>query len=950
MPAPQKIIDLVKRFDEQKDSYAAGGDYNETQARRDFIDPFFKELGWDMDNSDNFAETYRDVIHEDKVLVGRATKAPDYSFRIGGVRKFFVEAKRPSVEVAAKSDAAFQIRRYGWSAGLPISILTNFEDLIVYDTTIKPNETDRAGVARIEYFHYKNYERDWDKIADLFSKNAIQRGRLDKFLAKPRKGIQRIDDSFLEKIEEWRERLAEDIHNNNKLSGRDLNTAVQLIIDRIIFLRICEDRGIEPEKKLQGISTQPKIYDSLKRLFQDADNKYNSGLFHFKNEAGQSSEPDTLTPRLNISDFILQNIFKSLYYPEPYEFSVLPADILGHIYERFLGKVIRLTPTKAIVEEKPEVRKAGGVYYTPSHIVNYIIEHTIGDLLKDSTPAKVAKIRILDPACGSGSFLIVAYQYLLDWHLEYYLKQKKAPKGKIITNEHDVPQLSIGERKQILRNNIYGTDIDRQAVEVTKLSLLLKMLEGENQDSIDKQLHLERILPDLDSNIKSGNSLIGSNFSDNETLPELHDDDTYRINVFDWDGAAGFPEIMKDGGFDTIIGNPPYISTHSDSFKDYEKSYYYEKFNLQSYQLNTYTMFIELGLDLLKKKGKFGYIIPNNWLTIVTLKSFRDYILSNTGNLHIVNYDYQVFEDAAVDTSTLIFEKTKPSVVKLFKASKAESPMLITECDSDYLIGKEVIPFDEIALDADPVLKKINKHKCLREYARVKAGVIPYEVGKGNPPQTKEMSDNRIYNSDTKKDKFYKKYMRGRDVNRYETNWSGKWLKYGKHLGACRTPDLFEGERILVRCIPKQPPYSIYASLAHDTYIIDRNSMVVIAEDSHNTKVILGLLNSKLLSFWFNTTYQKLQRKTFPRLIVKDLAKFPMALDTPLANKITDKVDEMILFLSNIGEKPNATIKAKIKEYNDDLDTLAYQAYGLSKEDIDFIEKSILPVEPPKSP
>ncbi len=958
MPAPQKIIDLVKNFKEHKDSYLkTGSDYNEASVRQEYINPLFAELGWDMDNSQGFSENYRDVVHEANVRVGKRTKAPDYSFRIGGNIKFFVEAKRASIDVKEKNASAFQIRRYGWSAGLPICILTNFEGFAVYDTSIRPYETDRAGAARLDFFRYTDYVERWDELADLFSKENIQRGRLDKFLAKPRKGTQTVDEAFLEDIEHWREELAQNIHTNNpQLSGRDLNTAVQLTIDRIIFLRICEDRGIETENNLQRISADKHIHRALIRHFQAADKKYNSGLFHFKEEEGQGSVPDTLTPKLKIENDVLKDIFDSLYYPNPYEFSVMPPDILGQIYERFLGKVIRLEGKTAIVEEKPaiQIRKAGGVYYTPSHIVNYIIEHTLGDLLKDSTPAKVAKISILDPTCGSGSFLIVAYQYLLDWHLEYYLKQKKAPKGKIVTNKNDVPQLSIAERKNILTNNIYGTDIDAQAVEVTKLSLLLKVLEGADQDTIESQFDLlkERVLPDLGGNIKCGNSLIGSDFYLNKRLPKLHDDDHDRINVFDWDGAAGFPEIMKDGGFDTIIGNPPYISTHSDSFKDYEKNYYYEKFNLQSYQLNTYTMFIELGLDLLKKNGKFGYIIPNNWLTVDTVQSFRDYILSNTGNLHIVNYYYKVFEGAAVDTSTLIFEKTKPSVVKLFKAFKGKKPKQIIEYDHQSLIGKEVIPFDEIFLEAEPILEKMNEFKLLDEYAIVKAGIKPYETGKGIPKQTTEMSVQRIYHSDHKKDESYRKLLGGKkDVKRYRIDWTGQWIKYGKNLGAPRKAYLFEGERILVRRILKKPPYSITATITDEPYINNLNNMVIHVKDKHNIKVIVGLLNSKLMSFWGNATYEKLQRRLFPQFILRDLPKIPIALENKdITNKISDKVDELMDLLAKFKNIKNDAMQSKIKKLNDDLDTLAYQAYGLSKEDIDFIEKSILPVEPPKSP
>ena len=282
------------------------------------------------------------------------------------------------------------------------------------------------------------------------------------------------------------------------------------------------------------------------KLFFEADQRYNSGLFHFAAEKGRASYPDELTPGLAIDDRVLKDILRRLYYPEsPYEFSVLPADILGQVYEQFLGKVIRLTAGhRAVVEDKPEVKKAGGVYYTPTYIVEYIVEHTVGRLLEGKTPGQVSELRVLDPACGSGSFLIGAYQYLLDWHRDWYVAHPtKRPRPEIYQECGGEWRLTTAEKKRILLNNIYGVDIDAQAVETTKLSLLLKVLEGETSDSLDTQLSFlhERALPDLDANIKCGNSLIGPDFYDDQQLGlgGLDDEERYRINVFDWE--AEFP-------------------------------------------------------------------------------------------------------------------------------------------------------------------------------------------------------------------------------------------------------------------------------------------------------------------------------------------------------------------------------------------------------------------------
>jgi predicted type IV restriction endonuclease len=384
MSAPQIIIDLIERFERNLDAYKSGS-YNETQARREFIDPFFEALGWDVNNCEGNAEAYKDVIHEDAVKVGGITKAPDYSFRIGGQRKFFVEAKKPSICIKDDPAPAFQVRRYAWSAKLPLSIVTDFDELAVYDCRIKPDQRDRADKARVKYYTFRQYAEKWDEIAAIFSKNAILKGSFDKYAEshKAKRGTAEVDSAFLEEIESWRDTLAKNIALRNTLSVRELNESVQRTIDRIIFLRIAEDRGIEEYGRLRGICNGPNTFTRLRELFYKADDRYNSGLFHFRHEKGEAEPPDSLTISLTIDDKPLKEILKRLYYPDsPYEFAVLPSDILGQVYEQFLGKVIRLTSDhRAVVEDKPDVKKAGGVFYTPTYIVDYIVKNTVGKLL-----------------------------------------------------------------------------------------------------------------------------------------------------------------------------------------------------------------------------------------------------------------------------------------------------------------------------------------------------------------------------------------------------------------------------------------------------------------------------------------------------------------------------------------------------------------------------------------
>jgi len=537
------IANLVVRFDEQFESYK-NPEYNETLTRRDFIDPFFKALGWDIDNQEGYAESYREVIHEDRIKIGSATKAPDYSFRlVGGKRLFFVEAKKPSVAIKDDILPAYQVRRYGWSAKLAISIITDFEEFSVYDCTKKPIPSDKASVARIKYLTFHEYLKEFDFLWETFSKEQVLKGSFDKFVHgnANKKGTATVDKEFLQSLDSWRTYLATSISWNNKnLDEDELNFVVQQTIDRIIFLRIAEDRGVEAYGNLKNSIKQGDFYLNLFNTFKEADEKYNSGLFDLKK--------DQISKSLKIDNKVIKTIVNELYYPEsPYEFSVLSVEILGSAYEQFLGKLIRITPSHhAKVEEKPEVRKAGGIYYTPQYIVEYIVKNTVGNLIDGKTPKEISKIKIVDPACGSGSFLIGAYQHLLDWHKNYYTNDGKPSKGKKDNPLTPEGNLTTAEKKRILLNNIYGVDIDVNAVEVTKLSLLLKCMEGETQASIGYQLSIfhERVLPTLDNNIKDGNSLIDTDYY----ASQLDFGEEKKIKPFNWQKA--FPDVFKETVFE----------------------------------------------------------------------------------------------------------------------------------------------------------------------------------------------------------------------------------------------------------------------------------------------------------------------------------------------------------------------------------------------------------------
>ena len=708
MAAPREVRTLIQRFQGNRAAYVSGP-YNETQLRREFLDPLLIALGWDVANVSGAAEAYKDVVHEDAIKIGGATKAPDYCFRIGGTRKFFVEAKRPSVRIKDDASSAYQLRRYAWSAKLPLSILTNFAELAVYDCRVKPERSDPASTARILYLTCDEYDARWDELAGIFTKEAVLKGSFDRFAesTKAKRGTAEVDTAFLKEIEAWRDELARNIAlRNPELSQRELNFAVQRTIDRIIFLRICEDRGIEPYGGLQALLNGANVYRRLGELFRRADERYNSGLFHFRPEKGRAEPPDELTLDLVVDDKVLKDILRRLYYPDsPYEFSVLPADILGQVYEQFLGKVIRLTAGhRAVVEAKPEVRKAGGVYYTPTYIVDYIVEHTVGVLLEGKTPhevggftkawkpsAKLRPLRVLDPACGSGSFLLGAYQCLLDWYQKKYVEDgpEKHAKGRNPrlyrvglpspaagggVGGEGIWRLTTAERKRILLTHIYGVDIDPQAVEVTKLSLLLKVLEGETHETLDSfyRLFQERALPDLGANIKCGNSLIGPDFfaGAEYSLPclpprrrrgrQVDEEERHRINPFDW--RAEFPDVFSGDspGFDAVIGNPPYVRIQTlREFHAGQVDYLKRRYHAGSKgNFDIYVLFVERGLELLNGHGRLGFILPNKFFNAQYGQPLRELLSKGRHVSHIVHFgDQQVFAGATTYTALLFLDK-----------------------------------------------------------------------------------------------------------------------------------------------------------------------------------------------------------------------------------------------------------------------------------------------------
>ncbi|MBE7506846.1 MAG: N-6 DNA methylase [Planctomycetia bacterium] len=976
---PEEIVTLIEKFRNDEAHYRSTN-YNETQCRIDFINPMFELLGWDMNNRAGYAEAYRDVIHEDAIKIGGATKAPDYCFRIGGTRKFFVEAKKPGRNLKNDAEPAFQLRRYAWSAKLPLSILTDFEEFAVYDCRRQPVKDDKPSTARTFYCTFDEYPDKWDEIAGIFSRESLLKGSFDKYAVSARKkrGTAEVDTAFLDEIADWRKSVAKNVAlRNPQLSQRELNFAVQRTIDRIIFLRICEDRGIEPYGRLQSLQNGSAVYARLCEFFRSADDKYNSGIFHFRKEKDRHESPDELTLSLEIDDKVLKDILKRLYYPEsPYEFSVLTADILGQVYEQFLGEVIVLKGRQAKVEPKPEVRKAGGVYYTPTYIVDYIVRHTVGRLLGDEpatgvaagepaarvdripappskTPKDAAKLRILDPACGSGSFLIAAYQYLLDWHLRWYVaddpeKHATGKKAEIFRGKGGAWRLTTAERKRILLNNIYGVDIDPQAVEVTKLSLLLKVLEGESAESVSAQWKLfhERALPDLGDNIKCGNSLIGPDFYANKQMSLLDEEERLRINVFDWN--AEFSEIMKSGGFDALIGNPPYGSF----FGEQESLYLRSAFECPSNSLDSFIIFVEKSSRLLGLKGLVGMIIPSGWVSTPSSKPLRHFFLRNFVPTSFVSLPFDIFKGAYIDAVIVTAQKSVgrgmagPSSVDLvvFPAR------FCIQSQHDFVAFKKLGDFASwsnnphieflitCSTNEVQIVEKLRGTSCrLADFVLVKRGIETFK-----PVSIKANMENPVL--------AFTGTLQRYDLQHGEPGY----IPFTPEIQESKPIEYFSGERILLRQVlsRKLRLQAVYTD--QEFFTAQSVQSLITRQEISSTpslQYLLGVINSKLMSWFFRNSNSVARRDDFPKIIIQQTRDLPIPKpddgnsqchDT--SKKIASGVKSIQIFFEALRsaktEHETRSIQRQIEATDRQIDQLVYQLYGLTDEEIRIVEES----------
>ncbi len=743
-------------------------------------------------------------------------------------------------------------------------------------------------------------------------------------------------------------------------------------------MRFCEDRAVEQYGQLQNAVANGDSYKNLFALFQQADDKYNSGLFDF--------EKDQITSKLKVDNKVIKSVIEELYYPLcRYEFAVMPVEVLGNAYEQFLGKVIRITPARSVkIEEKPEVRKAGGVFYTPQYIVEYIVKNTVGKLIDGKSPKEISEIKIVDPACGSGSFLVGAFEYLLNYHVNWYHEKGYATKkGK---DNPFTPQgtLTTHEKKRILTNNIFGVDLDANAVEVSKLSLLLKCMEGETAASIQHQMSMfhERVLPDLDNNVKDGNSLIDTDFYDEFDLGFEK-----KVKPFNW--KHSFPEVFKprkkiettnqkdrlkkaliksveaekelddamkgfidtveeplmsygkNEGFDIVIGNPPYGALLLPD----EDLYLRQKYSVANYHLDTYNLFTERALQIANSNSKIGFIIPSAWTASVYDDKYRRFLSKEVCIDEIVIAPKQTFTDATVETCIILFSTGNPSYsfsINRWDIEPRESYTLKLTTIIDNQTFLFPVYSNPKSLAVIESVRQCETH--LSDFAEVVWGVKVYEKEKGIPPQNGNESETKIFHSERKTKSSHRPLLGGSEILRYSLNWKGGYIDYGRWLAAPRKPEWFEGERIVVREVTSKG--IIQATFINGDYVFS-NSVdgIKIVGKRIEVKYLLGIINSKLISFYHLNTSPNAFKGTFPKMLLQDLRDLPIPeAPTNKRLEIVKYVDLLLKLNEEIKEEKLQNkveqIKQRIEHSEEKINQLVYELYELTKDEIKIVEGS----------
>ena len=638
-----------------------------------------------------------------------------------------------------------------------------------------------------------------------------------------------------------------------------------------------------------------KLIDALNGLFGEYDKAFNSKLF----ASGHFSED------LNIDNSVLMDVIKGTYEASDgsihYDFSAINADVLGNMYEQYLGHLLKKTAKRAKVEKSHAKRKEQGIYYTPTYVVDYIVKNTVGEYLKGKRAETVSSIKVLDPACGSGSFLLRVFDELDS----YWARKLKGKYGQSKLGGDGVP---ITKKIEILRDNIYGVDLDEKAVEISRLNLLLKAAEKRH------------LLPALDKNVKVGNSLI----DDSEVAGD---------KAFVWNSE--FEKIMSEGGFDVIVGNPPWVE--SKKFDPEDKEFYEKGFDVAKKQYDLFSLFVERSLACLKEGGLLGFIIPDRFLTNLDYVDFRKFILNNCKIVKILHLGDGVFKEVRMPSAIIILQKESKDKLRDKNPVKYSSIGSGQELSETYDVKLQ----NEFLNNPNQVFSIFSDAETGRIIEKIKKDSVPFgdlvtnargvEIGKSSklilPNKT---SSNQV------------KFLVGKDIDRYYLH-SNSFLQLGEAGIDYKDAALYAGPKLLIR----KTGSGIRAVLdTENHYVIQVIYMFKSKDPSLDPNYLLGILNSKLMSFYYFSVFGERDRKTFPHLTQGKVLSLPFRVvskekQAELASLVRS-VQKVVCELEALGGKRTDKALGLIEKkaiLDKQIDGVVYEIYGINEKEKNSIEK-----------
>lgn len=885
---------------------------------------------------------------------------PDYTLRINGRTKFFLEAKSPSDQLS--SDDIFQTKRYAWNAAgrdVFFAAISDFEHFKLFDASLVPNKKSPLDGEALNLI-YNEYAAKIDTLWEL-SRERVAAGSLDQFLKTDPKALRQrkpLDAAFLDSLTDWRQQLASAIYSRNPdLDVHQLNEVVQRLLDRIIFIRIAEDRKVIERRQLLEVAedweqtgSRRNIMDFLLGLFREINENFNGEIF----------KPHPCE-KIKVDSAVLARIIRELYPPEGnYLFNEVPVELLGSVYERYLGSTLATTGKRVSIERKPELRKARGVYYTPQYIVDYIVKGTVGRLIKGKSLRQIEKVHILDPACGSGSFLLGAFQFLIDYYIRYLSENPKEARQDplfpdITHDEKGELHLSVVRKAEILRNNLYGVDIDPQAVEVTMMSLYLKSIEGER--SLLPPKH--RLLPPLTGNIRCGNSLIGPDIEKDKALtPE----DRRRVSPFDWNSDDnGFGDILKSGGFDAVIGNPPWGGDI-----DAEIEYFHSQYPATTQDhTDSFKLFIELGLRLVRSGGLVSMIVPNTILRQRRLRDVRRLLFGNS-ILSVADLGEDVFKGVVAPSCVFVVSKAAPGrrevhLRDLSRVSPAERTKLLLEETTklDHVVKQRIlVDNNELASRKSeiPVQDFVIPLSNVAEFKFKDAGINYQRVHVGMRAKGNSDLAYRLLYEGRQERSVDRMFWKGSDIGRY---WIAEsTCRFCRPDTKPRKNEVVHLNRDIYNIVPKillrQTADVIIATMDYSGVWFGRSVISVVKQSGeYKPEYLLGLLNSRYLRNVYEALVHESGR-VFAQVKLSNLAQLPFRkinFDDSTDKAMHDRIVHLVQRMQELNKSRGSNaakvrpafleaLERQIAETDAEIDNLVYDLYGITDEERKIIEGS----------